>query len=93
MTLPLPDSPHLSHERALWANGALWIAGIDEAGRGALAGPVAAAAVILPQIANFTRDLPGVRDSKQMSPTQRDAWAATICAVAVSFGVGLLVPF
>jgi len=46
----LPDFPTLDIEIALWANGALWVAGIDEAGRGALAGPVAAAAVIFPQL-------------------------------------------
>lgn len=86
---PLPDYPSLDLERALWANGVLWLAGIDEAGRGALAGPVAAAAVILPQIKNFTLDLKGVRDSKKMTPAQRESWNRTIRDVAVSFGVGL----
>ena len=86
---PLPDFPSLNLERALWANGALWVAGIDEAGRGALAGPVAAAAVILPQINNFTQDMNGVRDSKLMTPTQREFWNFTIREMAVSFGVGM----
>ena len=86
---PLPDFPTLDLERALWANGALWVAGIDEAGRGALAGPVAAAAVILPQIKNFTLELKGVRDSKIMTPAQREFWNRTIREVAVAFGVGL----
>lgn len=85
----LPDSPTLDLERALWANGALWIAGIDEAGRGALAGPVAAAAVILPQIRNFTLELKGVRDSKKMTPAQRESWNRIIRESAVTFGVGL----
>jgi ribonuclease HII len=85
----LPDSPTLNLERALWANGALWIAGIDEAGRGALAGPVAAAAVILPQIRNFTLALSGVRDSKKMTPNQRESWNRTIREMAVTYGVGL----
>ena len=86
---PLPDFPTLNLERALWANGALWVAGIDEAGRGALAGPVVAAAVILPQIKNFTLELNGVRDSKKMTPAQRESWNRTIREVAVAFGVGL----
>jgi ribonuclease HII len=85
----LPDSPTLDLERALWANGALWIAGIDEAGRGALAGPVAASAVILPQIRNFTLELKGVRDSKKMTPAQRESWNRTIRESAVTYGVGL----
>jgi ribonuclease HII len=85
----LPDYPTLDLERALWANGALWIAGIDEAGRGALAGPVAAAAVILPQIRNFTLELKGVRDSKKMTPAQRETWNRAIRKSAVTFGVGL----
>ena len=84
-----PDFPTLDLERALWANGALWVAGIDEAGRGAWAGPVAAAAVILPQISNFTLELKGVRDSKKMTPAQREAWARVIQESAVSWGVGL----
>jgi ribonuclease HII len=85
----LPKHPHLRHENALWANGSLWVAGIDEAGRGALAGPVAAAAVILPQIPTFTVELEGVRDSKKMTPNQRECWAQTIQATAVTYGVGL----
>lgn len=60
--------PDLSLEIALQANGYLRIAGIDEAGRGPLAGPVAAAAVILPK--NFT--CPGLDDSKKISPKMRD---------------------
>ena len=44
----LPPEPDLTFELALWKAGLLSVAGIDEAGRGALAGPVAAAAVILP---------------------------------------------
>lgn len=60
--------PDLSLEIALQANGYLRIAGIDEAGRGPLAGPVAAAAVILP--INF--NCPGLDDSKKISPKLRD---------------------
>jgi ribonuclease HII len=85
----LPDSPHLRHESALWANGALWIAGIDEAGRGALAGPVAAGAVVLPQASGLKQDLDGVRDSKEMSPAARETWSHVIRELAVSCAVGL----
>ncbi len=50
----------------------LHVAGLDEAGRGALAGPVAVGAVILPNRKTFlARTLAGVRDSKQMTPLER----------------------
>ena len=58
----------LIFERRLWANGLRAVAGVDEAGRGALFGPVVAAAVIL----DPTRDLSGYRDSKALSPDQRE---------------------
>lgn len=61
--------PDLSLELALHARGLLWIAGIDEAGRGPLAGPVAAAAVILPP--GFHAD--GLDDSKKVSARKREA--------------------
>lgn len=84
----LLEFPHLQHENALWENGSLWIAGIDEAGRGALAGPVAAAAVILPKIPHLKRNLSGVRDSKLMTPSQRSFWEKKIKEMAVSWAVG-----
>lgn len=61
-----------------------WIAGIDEAGRGPLAGPVFAAAVILPE--RFR--LPGLTDSKKLSALQREDLFSRIHAKAVSVGVG-----
>ena len=85
----LPDFPTCDIETALWANGALWVAGIDEAGRGALAGPVAAAAVIFPQLIDLQSRLSGVRDSKKMSPSQRDIWKQAIQETAVTYGVGM----
>jgi ribonuclease HII len=60
------------------------IAGVDEAGRGPLAGPVVAAAVVLP----YEIDLPNVRDSKQLSPAQRQDCYEKICSVAIHIGVG-----
>ncbi len=61
------------------------IAGVDEAGRGCLAGPVVAAAVILPRSFN----LPGLADSKVLSAPEREALAQGIMAQAVAFAVGV----
>ena len=64
----------MDHEKELLAQGHQWIAGIDEAGRGPLAGPVSAAAVILPE--GFSH--PYLNDSKKLSEKQRDALYAEI---------------
>ena len=88
----IPHLPHLQHENALWENGALWVAGIDEAGRGALAGPVSAAAVVLPRISYIEHDLFGVQDSKLMSPAKRSYWAREIKDMAVTWAVGFASP-
>ena len=71
-------------ERACQRNGYRQIAGIDEAGRGALAGPVIAAAVILP----IHCSIEGLKDSKQLAPKQRDRLSDEIYGVAVSVGIG-----
>ena len=71
-------------ELACQQNGYKQIAGIDEAGRGALAGPVIAAAVILPMDCSIK----GLRDSKQLSPKQRAYLFDEIHDVAVSVGIG-----
>ncbi len=96
----LPEFPHLRYERSLWKKGLSWVGGIDEAGRGALAGPVVAAVVILPPDASLSRrvgtvrstysaqSLRGVRDSKQMTPLQRESWAPRIQEIALAWGVG-----
>ncbi len=63
-------------------------AGIDEAGRGCLAGPVVAGAVILPP----TYDLPGLTDSKKLSPRRRAVLAQAIKAQAVSWALGFSWP-
>jgi ribonuclease HII len=85
----IPNSPNLEFENQLWSCGMKAIAGIDEAGRGALAGPVAAAAAILPATKSIRLELQGVRDSKEMNPSQRESWAQTIRERALAFGVGL----
>ena len=84
----LPAAPDLSFEINLWANGLSRLAGIDEAGRGALAGPVAAGAVILAPEPSLIETLLGVRDSKEMTPPEREYWAGRLPGLAVSCGVG-----
>lgn len=74
----------LLHERALHAAGKRHIAGVDEVGRGPLAGPVVAAAVILPE--DFS--LLGVNDSKKLSPRQRDVLFDQIREAAVCYAFG-----
>lgn len=76
-------------EQPLWDAGATHIAGVDEAGRGALAGPVVAAAVILPRPALLIR---GLNDSKRLSPEARDRLYTVICCAAVGIGVGMAEP-
>jgi len=71
-------------ERTCQQNGYRLIAGIDEAGRGALAGPVIAAAVILPINCNIQ----GLKDSKQLTPKQRDRLSDEIYSAAVSVAIG-----
>lgn len=76
------QNPDLTYETNLWTHYNL-IAGLDEAGRGALAGPVAVGAVILPQEpARLLSTLRSVRDSKQMTPFERESLAPRIQQVA-----------
>ena len=85
----LPPAPDLTFEQALWHQGILCVAGLDEAGRGALAGPVYAAGVILPPHSDgIAQDLEGVRDSKQLSPQQRERLAPIIQSRALAWSVG-----
>lgn len=89
MTTPSPSSerrpraaPDWSFEARLWGAGHTPVAGVDEAGRGALAGPIVAAAVILP-----AGEHP-FRDSKAVAPARREALAARVREVAIAWGVG-----
>jgi ribonuclease HII len=75
-------------EEELWQAGILLVAGIDEAGRGAWAGPVMAGAVILPAQPILFPALAGVRDSKQMTAPQRAAAALRIKQIALAWAVG-----
>ncbi len=74
----------LKWERSLWKKGIKLIAGIDEAGRGPLAGPVVAAAVIFPKkIKPFD-----LNDSKKLSPRQREKFYELIWDQAMAVGIG-----
>lgn len=83
----IPAAPDLSFERSLWSCEIYSIAGIDEAGRGAWAGPVYAAAVILPCNPSMEQKLVGVRDSKQVSPLKRTQLALLIKQFALAYAV------
>lgn len=86
---PLRISPDLTQEQELREAGYAHVAGIDEVGRGPWAGPVTAAAVILPlERPNLLEILAGVRDSKQLSPCAREALAPRIREIALAVGLG-----
>lgn len=80
----------LAEEQRLWHAGYRRVAGLDEAGRGAWAGPVVAAAVVLPAEPAIADQLAGVIDSKQLSPTQRSRLAPLIVERAAATGVGVV---
>jgi ribonuclease HII len=84
----LPLAPDFAFEIALWDQGYNLVAGVDEAGRGALAGPVAAGALIFPSDPGLLLALKGVRDSKQMTAVQRSFWAQRLAEVCLAWGVG-----
>lgn len=90
MKTPACQAPTLTEEMALFQQGYCFVAGLDEAGRGCLAGPVVAAAVILPLplseegLARFA----GVRDSKQLTPQARASLYEIIVRHALAVGVG-----
>lgn len=84
----MADLPDLQFENELWKGGLRWVAGLDEAGRGALAGPVAVGAVILPaDDPHLSQTLACSRDSKQMTPHQRDLCAPIIKKMALTWSV------
>jgi len=85
------QKPSFAEEKRLEAQGYHLIAGIDEAGRGALAGPVVAAAVILPCRIDAPW-LDQVKDSKQLSPAKRELLFHNIHQIAISIGISLAPP-
>ena len=85
---PLPPLPTLEEEMALLSQGYSFIAGLDEVGRGCLAGPVVAAAVILPLNDDTLTVFEGVRDSKQLRAQARERLFDVIMQHALAVGVG-----
>ena len=77
---------HLPFEQEARQAGYRTIAGIDEAGRGPLAGPVVAAAVCLPS----AHDVPGLQDSKRLTERQREAVYRLILRATLAYGVGVV---
>ncbi len=76
----------LKFERDAWDRGVELVAGVDEAGRGPLAGPVVAAAVIFKP-----GEVPdGIRDSKELSPKRREELFSQICEKAAATGLGIV---
>lgn len=81
--------PSFVEEEEMAARGYRLVAGVDESGRGPLAGPVVAAAVILPAPLNAP-ELASVRDSKLLKPRQRETLYRHIRATAISVGIGVI---
>ncbi len=82
-------SPSLQFESDLWDSGLIHVAGLDEAGRGALAGPVAVGAVILPNDKTLlAQTLKRARDSKQLTARARESLAPLIKETALAWSVG-----
>lgn len=84
--LPSGACDLLFFERSAYQVGACRVAGLDEAGRGPLAGPVVAAAVVLPE----GLLIPGVMDSKQVAADRREQLYTEITAAAVAYGIGIV---
>jgi len=85
--------PNFNEEKKLWREGVKFVAGLDEAGRGPLAGPVVAGAVIIknydPKI--FAKDFEGINDSKKVSEKQRDVFYKILTSHKnIEWGVGIV---
>jgi ribonuclease HII len=86
MTAPADATDRFAFERPLWAQGLRRLAGVDEAGRGPLAGPVVAAAAILPPewaLAGLPDELTGLNDSKQLTEARREQYFAYLTSCGV----------
>lgn len=89
MQKPKKQSPTLEEEMALFQQGYSFVAGLDEVGRGCLAGPVVAGAVILPRVENVLELFDGVNDSKQLSAATRERLYDQIMQYALAVGIGI----
>lgn len=78
----------LQYERQWYEQGMELVCGVDEAGRGPLAGPVCAAAVILPKDLDVDAVLPGLNDSKKLTDKKRRELYTRIQEVSVAYGIG-----
>ena len=86
-------TPKITEERKLWRQGYQFVACIDEAGRGPLAGPVVAAAVVLtkPSLGRPKLGLSKLRDSKKLSPKRREEiYAKVVKHPAIQWGIGIV---
>ena len=91
-------TPSLKYESAFWRDGFVAVAGLDEVGRGALAGPVVAAAVILPPMTDSVarvwkksthlRDIAAANDSKLLTERGREKLFEPIRELALGYGIG-----
>jgi ribonuclease HII len=79
---------NLNWERTCWKDDYLVVAGIDEAGRGALAGPIVAAAVVLPPGLRLGGSIREITDSKLLTEPKRDRLAAVVRAIAIDWAIG-----
>jgi ribonuclease HII len=87
--------PDLRWEQAFWRGGLNRVAGVDEVGRGAMAGPLVAAAVVLPYcegwaLRRLRSALAGVRDSKLLPPERREQLLGAIEESALAIGIGVV---
>jgi ribonuclease HII len=85
-----PFTPDFGFESKLWEKGIRFIAGVDEAGRGALAGPVSAGALVLPPDPEIQHQLKGMHDSKKLTQGQREEFAGKIRELALAYAVGFV---
>ncbi len=91
--VPFGAAPSCMCENFLLSHGLFPAAGIDEAGRGALAGPVVACAVMLPDYSDTLQTaLRGANDSKQLTARQREKLAVSIKHIALAYAVGIVSP-
>ncbi len=84
------NTPTLNEEQAQWKRGYQFIAGVDEAGRGPLAGPVVAAAVILPQEQKDKKWFKMIADSKVLTAPRREFLFECLNRDAITVGVGVI---
>lgn len=83
--------PTLKEEKKLWQTGFKMVAGLDEAGRGPLAGPVVAGAVLVKNLQGIKPNLAGVKDSKQLSAKNRERFYKILTKhPSIEWGIGIV---